>query len=611
MKKVIITLDIAKSEFEKKGCVLLSPKYVNNSTKMKYRCKCGEEKEVTYHGFINRKTGCRDCVQKENAKQKPERKPRSGNRVLTIDIVKKEFEDAGCILLSKTYKNNRENLSYICSCGEQSEKSYNCFQYKKGCMSCTGTPKYKLEQVQEFFKQAGCVLISQSYENTQASMDYICSCKTPGKISLSNLLRGHRCRNCRTYYREYTKESVKEAFEEENYVLHDEYVEYDKNMKYTCVSGHENQISWRKFLNGVRCSYCQSTEIEETQEQSSSTDVEEQSSSTDVGVVPFTFEGIFRGREKEIRITPDKQISVFDFIRVVGNQKNYKDAWKRILENHENEIVAFCDYSQFGKTKKTPVISVQGMVKLLFWIPGETAKQFRSKSAEVMIRYLGGDLTLIDEIRSVDQHHRENPDNVARVFREEVVLFNQDQINISNRLINHFGNKTDIFYLFSFKHSSEWYAKFGIVGEVREFHKRITEHKTEFENICFHHVIQCSNVYKIESEFKESALYSINKAKIPKKNGGFHVEILKLSESVTSDVIASEITKIAGDRILDPPPEYPSQTNVSLEVEKEKTKQLEIQSKSQIRLAELSNQLELEKLRISLEIEKLKNAKLT
>ena len=137
------------------------------------------------------------------------------------------------------------------------------------------------------------------------------------------------------------------------------------------------------------------------------------------------FSGIFQGREKEIRITSDavKMISVFDFIKVVGGQEQPRKTWLDILKNHKEElgIVTFCNYAQFGKTKKTPVINVQGMVKLLFWLPGETAKQFRSKSAETMIRYLGGDLTLIDEIKMIDQEHINNPENIAQVFREEVI----------------------------------------------------------------------------------------------------------------------------------------------------------------------------------------------
>jgi hypothetical protein len=55
---------------------------------------------------------------------------------------------------------------------------------------------------------------------------------------------------------------------------------------------------------------------------------------------------------------------------------------------------------------------------------------------------------------------------VVQVFREEVngsnLLFNQDQINTSKRLVNYYGDKKDIFYMFSFKYVSEWYAKYGI-----------------------------------------------------------------------------------------------------------------------------------------------------
>ena len=320
----------------------------------------------------------------------------------------------------------------------------------------------------------------------------------------------------------------------------------------------------------------------------------------------LTFDGIFSGREKEIRITPDKMISVFDFITVVSGQQNPRKTWERILNEHGEElgIVSKCHYAQFGKTKKTPVINVQGMVKLLFWLPGETAKQFRAKSAETMIRYLGGDLTLIDEIKAIDKHHIETPNNVAQVFREEI-LFNQDQINTSKKLINYYGDKKDIFYMFSFKHDLEWYVKYGVVGELREFHERVQEHLLEFSKICFHNIIQCSNIYKVESDFKESALVQMNKVKIPKKNGGNHVEIIKLSEIVTVDVIKEEMIKVAGDRMLDPPPRY-----TAIENSNELTKQIEIKELTkQIEAKELTEQrrLELEIKKIEYRIMKLKN----
>ena len=264
----------------------------------------------------------------------------------------------------------------------------------------------------------------------------------------------------------------------------------------------------------------------------------------------------------------------------------------------------------------TPVVNVQGMVKLLFWLPGESAKQFRSKSAETMIRYLGGDLTLIDEIKHIDQVHQANPDNIAQIFRNEINnnLFTQDLINTSKKLINYYGNKNDIFYMFSFKLAEEWYAKYGIVGELREFHERISQHIAEFEQICFHNIIQCSNICKVEADFKNSSLVMMNKTKVPKKYGGNHTEIIRLSELVTTDTIKQEMIKVAGERMLDPlPPSYNRVIEeTGIEQEREKTKQIEIQSneltkqsieitkQKQIECVELTKQKEIE-----LEIKKL------
>jgi hypothetical protein len=276
-------------------------------------------------------------------------------------------------------------------------------------------------------------------------------------------------------------------------------------------------------------------------------------------------------------------ISVFDFITVVGGQRNPKDTWQRILNEHSEElgIVAKCDYSQFGKTKKTPVVNVQGMVKLLFWLPGELAKQFRSKSAEVMIRYLGGDITLIDEIKAIDQVHIENPNNVAQVFRQEVQgLLNYNQINNSKQLLLHFGSKTNVLYMLIFYYESSWYLKFGIV-HVRPFFERYNEHFNELgPDICVLDAFQSPDITMIESEHKNTTFFKQHKSMIPKKSGGNHTEIYELSETLTYQMIKSEILKVAGERITDPPPSYTKAIeNDGLEISRELTKQREIELK--------------------------------
>jgi hypothetical protein len=345
----------------------------------------------------------------------------------------------------------------------------------------------------------------------------------------------------------------------------------------------------------------------------------------------LVFHGIFQGRENEIRITSDKMISVFDFIKVVGGQVQPRKTWSDILKNHNEElgIVTFCNYSQFGKAKTTPVINVQGMVKLLFLLPGEMAKQFRSKSAEVMIRYLGGDTTLIDEIKAIDQHHIQNPNNIAQVFREEVnetIRLNYDQINNSKQLLCHFGSKTDIFYMLLFSLTECWYLKFGIVN-LRCFYERYNEHFIEFgPDICVVDAFQSPDVTKIESEHKNSAFFKQHSIKLPKKSGnGNHIEIYQLSETLTYNKIKQEILKTANDRITDPPP--PSYTPIEnsseltkqieakelTEQEREKTKQEQENTKQeqenteQEREKTKQKQLELEIKKLEYEIMKLKN----
>ncbi len=132
-------------------------------------------------------------------------------------------------------------------------------------------------------------------------------------------------------------------------------------------------------------------------------------------------DGDFKGKETKLRITPDKQwVSAIDLIRVIGDQKNPHSTWERIYNEHENEVLAFCENLKFkGRgQRETSVINAKGVVLLLMWIPGEKAAKFRSEAADVLVRYLGGDVTLINEIKAIDETHEQNPDNVLAPFRE-------------------------------------------------------------------------------------------------------------------------------------------------------------------------------------------------
>jgi Protein of unknown function (DUF3627) len=68
-------------------------------------------------------------------------------------------------------------------------------------------------------------------------------------------------------------------------------------------------------------------------------------------------------------------------------------------ENAATDIPMLSRFKFTGKSQNlTPVVTAQGIVELLYLIPGRKAQSFRRYCGEILIRFMGGDQTLIDEI---------------------------------------------------------------------------------------------------------------------------------------------------------------------------------------------------------------------
>lgn len=65
--------------------------------------------------------------------------------------------------------------------------------------------------------------------------------------------------------------------------------------------------------------------------------------------------------------------------------------------------------------RDTPVINGPGLVRLLFLLPGVNARKFVAESAETLVRHLGGDETLIEQIHHNREIAQQNPDS-AQAF---------------------------------------------------------------------------------------------------------------------------------------------------------------------------------------------------
>ena len=95
-------------------------------------------------------------------------------------------------------------------------------------------------------------------------------------------------------------------------------------------------------------------------------------------------------------------MSIRDIIMAVcGKDGNHAaQTWRELPEKYKKEVNQFVVNLKFPGSgqKEQPVITLQGAIKLIMWLPGDMAKDFRSKACDILTRYLAGDQTMHDEL---------------------------------------------------------------------------------------------------------------------------------------------------------------------------------------------------------------------
>jgi hypothetical protein len=94
-----------------------------------------------------------------------------------------------------------------------------------------------------------------------------------------------------------------------------------------------------------------------------------------------------------------KQISVLDVINVMMGNANPRMNWLRLQSQHE-EVVSKCYMHRFpGQgSRETSVTDITTIIEIINILPGPRAARFRMAGAKVLVRVLGGDPMLIDEL---------------------------------------------------------------------------------------------------------------------------------------------------------------------------------------------------------------------
>lgn len=120
-----------------------------------------------------------------------------------IELVRKVFEDAGCVLLSAEYVRSKDKLDFICSCGAAASIAFDKFRVGQRCVNCRGKragEKMRLSYdfVKRRFAEGGCELLSKEYEAFHEKLRYKCSCGKEAYIAYAKFQAGQRCKYCKS-----------------------------------------------------------------------------------------------------------------------------------------------------------------------------------------------------------------------------------------------------------------------------------------------------------------------------------------------------------------------------------------------------------------------------
>jgi len=247
-------IDTARTEFEKRGCTLLSDTYISCDKKLKYICPNGHKCEISYSNF-RCGHGCPVCGCRIQANKKR----------YTFGSVKSGFEERGYTLLSTKYQNARyQKLKYICPNGHYGEMTYANFVRGYGCPICgsisaANKHRYTIKFVRSEFEKRGYTLLSKDYKNSSQRLKYRCQKGHINTIIYDDFKQGCGCSTCRKESILIKKlERIKGEFKGAGLLLlSTKYISYNEKLKYKCdEKGHIGWMTYAVFKRGQGCARC-------------------------------------------------------------------------------------------------------------------------------------------------------------------------------------------------------------------------------------------------------------------------------------------------------------------------------------------------------------------
>ena len=154
-----ITIDEMRKIAKEREGECLSDIYINNHTKLRWKCKNDHEWQATANRIKNG-TWCPIC----------------SSNLLTIEEMQKIAEKNNGKCLSIEYINNKIKLKWKCSEGHEWFAVPNHIKSGGWCPACGRISSVTIEDIQEIAKERGGECLSKYYVNNSIKLKWRCNC---------------------------------------------------------------------------------------------------------------------------------------------------------------------------------------------------------------------------------------------------------------------------------------------------------------------------------------------------------------------------------------------------------------------------------------------------
>jgi hypothetical protein len=237
-----------------RGGACLSDHYVDNKTKLRWRCAEGHEWSAIPSN-IQRGIWCRICGNRRAGRLKAH----------TIEMMQEIAAKRSGKCLSITYKNNITKLRWRCKNGHEWQAvpgSIVGARYRKGswCPICAGKlPKnLALEALKIVAAEHGGKLLSDRYINARTRLRWECAKGHQWEAVPDAVKRGGWCPVCAGSFPLNIELMRKAAEAFGGHCITQEYVNVDTKLRWRCADGHEWDAKPYHVLAGHWCPLCAS-----------------------------------------------------------------------------------------------------------------------------------------------------------------------------------------------------------------------------------------------------------------------------------------------------------------------------------------------------------------